>query len=83
MKVAKWGNSLAVRLPAELVARLGLKDGDEIATSNIAGGVVLRRLETREEALKNLKSLRGLIKLPAGYRFNREELYERDRDDEN
>ena len=31
MQVAKWGNSLAVRLPAELVRKLGLKEGDEIA----------------------------------------------------
>ena len=31
MNVAKWGNSLAVRLPAELVRELGLKEGDEVA----------------------------------------------------
>lgn len=30
MRVAKWGNSLAVRLPAELVRELGLKEGDRI-----------------------------------------------------
>jgi antitoxin MazE len=30
MQVAKWGNSLAVRLPAKLVAELGLAEGDEI-----------------------------------------------------
>ncbi len=30
MQVAKWGKSLAVRLPAELVRELGLKDGDQI-----------------------------------------------------
>ncbi len=30
MKVAKWGNSLAVRLPASLVAELGLSEGDQI-----------------------------------------------------
>ena len=30
MQVAKWGNSLAVRLPAELVRELGLKEGDQI-----------------------------------------------------
>ncbi|MEQ9564472.1 MAG: AbrB/MazE/SpoVT family DNA-binding domain-containing protein, partial [Pseudomonadales bacterium] len=28
MQVAKWGNSLAVRLPADLVRELGLKEGD-------------------------------------------------------
>ena len=30
MQVAKWGNSLAVRLPADLVRELGLKEGDQI-----------------------------------------------------
>ena len=30
MQVAKWGNSLAVRLPASVVDALGLKAGDEI-----------------------------------------------------
>jgi hypothetical protein len=31
MQVSKWGNSLAVRLPAMVVEALGLKEGDEIA----------------------------------------------------
>jgi antitoxin MazE len=39
MKVSKWGNSLAVRLPSELVARLGLKGGDEIAFSETDGAL--------------------------------------------
>ena len=30
MRVAKWGNSLAIRLPARLVQALGLKEGDHI-----------------------------------------------------
>ena len=30
MQVAKWGNSLAVRLPATVVEALGLKPGDNI-----------------------------------------------------
>src|SRR5438270_10196387 len=30
MRVAKWGNSLAVRLPAAVVEALDLKDGDDI-----------------------------------------------------
>ena len=31
MRVAKWGNSLAVRLPKALVEALGLKAGDELS----------------------------------------------------
>jgi antitoxin MazE len=30
MRVAKWGNSLAVRLPESVVKALKLKTGDEI-----------------------------------------------------
>ena len=30
MQVSKWGNSLAVRLPASVTAALGLKEGDDI-----------------------------------------------------
>jgi antitoxin MazE len=30
MQVAKWGNSLAVRLPSTLVKELGLQVGDEL-----------------------------------------------------
>ena len=34
MQVAKWGNSLAVRLPATLVKELGLQVGDELNVVN-------------------------------------------------
>lgn len=30
MQVSKWGNSLAVRLPAAVVEALGLEEGDQI-----------------------------------------------------
>jgi len=30
MQVSKWGNSLAVRLPATIVEALHLKEGDDI-----------------------------------------------------
>ena len=30
MQVSKWGNSLAVRLPATVVDALGLKEGDQV-----------------------------------------------------
>jgi antitoxin MazE len=30
MKVAKWGNSLAVRIPASLAIELGLEEGDNL-----------------------------------------------------
>ena len=30
MKVAKWGNALAIRLPINVVRELGLKEGDQV-----------------------------------------------------
>ena len=30
MRVAKWGNSLALRLPSNVVEALGLAEGDQI-----------------------------------------------------
>ena len=76
MHVAKWGNSLAVRLPKAVVEALDLKAGDEIEVV-VAGG---RRFEivrdrSREQALARLKSLKR--PLPKGFRFDRDEAHER------
>ncbi|HEX7238493.1 MAG TPA: AbrB/MazE/SpoVT family DNA-binding domain-containing protein, partial [Gammaproteobacteria bacterium] len=30
MQVSKWGNSLAIRLPAALVEALDLREGDDV-----------------------------------------------------
>ena len=52
MQVSKWGNSLAIRLPASLVEALDLKEGDRIEI-RIAGGKVFEvsRDQSRERAL--------------------------------
>lgn len=43
LHIAKWGNSLAVRIPMEYVRRAGLKEGDSIqATLSTDGAMVLR-----------------------------------------
>lgn len=74
MQAGKWGNSLAVRLPAAVVEALGLKEGDEI---EVAGDRTLRveRDRTREEALETLRTLSR--PLPPGFRFSRDEANER------
>lgn len=82
MKLAKWGNSLAIRLPASVVAALDLKEGDEVEVRVGDGdGVLIRRDMSRETALKELKALRGRIglKLPRNHRFDRTALHERGR----
>ena len=72
MRVAKWGNSLAVRLPDAVVKALKLKTGDEIEI--VASGT--RRFEvgrdrSRERALERLRTLKK--PLPKGFRFDRDE----------
>lgn len=72
MRVLKWGNSLAVRLPSAVVEALGLKEGDEIAIRTVDKRVFeVGRDESRQRALARLRRLRR--PLPAGFVFDREE----------
>jgi antitoxin MazE len=72
MQVAKWGNSLAVRLPAAVVEALGLREGDEIEIHVAEArrfGIV--RKPERKELLKRLRDFRG--RLPADFKFDRDD----------
>jgi antitoxin MazE len=52
-KIAKWGNSLAVRLPSKMVKAMGLKQGDLLPKEVLTGGAAIRaRLEAKREASK-------------------------------
>lgn len=71
MQVARWGNSLAVRLPAVFGEALALKKGDEVEV-RIAD---LRKLEVarkpdRQQLIKRLHAFRG--RLPADWKFDRQ-----------
>ncbi len=76
MQVSKWGNSLAIRLPAAVVEALNLKEGDEIDIA-VAGTrkVDVSKVPTRDEWLERLRAYRGLI--PADFKFDRGEVNER------
>lgn len=76
MRVAKWGNSLAVRLPAPVVEALELKEGDEIELHAIdRRDLNVQRRVTRKELIERLRAYRGL--LPADFKFDRDEANER------
>lgn len=75
MQVAKWGNSLAVRLPAELVRQLGLKEGDDIDIHADGAGLAVARHQRPDEVLAALRQFRG--RLPATSRLNRDDAHER------
>ncbi|MGC1161202.1 MAG: AbrB/MazE/SpoVT family DNA-binding domain-containing protein [Candidatus Sulfotelmatobacter sp.] len=76
MQVSKWGNSLAVRLPAAVVKALELKEGDDIEI-RVAGdrAFEVSRDESRKRALETLRKLRRPF--PPGFVFDREEAHER------
>jgi antitoxin MazE len=43
LQVAKWGNSLALRIPAEYVRSIGIKEGDILeACLTVDGGLTIR-----------------------------------------
>lgn len=76
MQVSRWGNSLAIRLPAAVVEVLGLKEGDDIEV--VAAGrqkFVVQRVSTDREVLERLRKYRG--RLPPDFKFDRLEANER------
>lgn len=76
MQVSKWGNSLALRLPAAVVDALGLKEGDDIEIV-VAGERTfeVKKSPSRRELLARLRKYRG--RLPADFKFDRLEANER------
>ncbi len=71
MQIAKWGNSLAVRLPSSVVEMLSLKAGDDIEIVVAAPKIFeIRRPKHIDDYFATLQAL---PKLPAGFVFNRDE----------
>ncbi len=73
MQIAKWGNSLAVRLPASVVEALQLKEGDEIDIHVVGEReFAVARKPSRQDFLNRLRAYRG--RLPRDFKFDREEV---------
>lgn len=76
MKVARWGNSLAVRLPRDLAEELSLREGDEVELRPVGEKrFEVLRDKRKEEALSRIRSMQR--PLPPGYKLNRDEIYDR------
>lgn len=76
MQVAKWGNSLAVRLPAVVIEVLQLKAGDDIDIHVVGERALeVQRPAQPRELLARLRRYRG--KLPVDFKFDRLEAHER------
>jgi antitoxin MazE len=78
MQVAKWGNSLGVRLPVALVQELGISEGDELEvrparrkTPKAMPVVEVSKEASVKELIESMRKYRGCF--PEGWKFDREE----------
>jgi antitoxin MazE len=77
MRVAKWGNSLAIRLPRAVVDRLEIKEGDEVEIRPLGHHEIeIEKKPSAHEMLVGLRKYRGRV--PASYKFKRKDAYEDD-----
>ena len=51
-KAQRWGNSLAVRLPATLLASSGIREGTSLEIINRDDGLLIRAMRETEVTLK-------------------------------
>jgi len=54
LQIAKWGNSLALRIPADYVRSIGIKEGDHVQASlTMDGGISIRAAKWDRKAFAN------------------------------
>jgi antitoxin MazE len=77
LSVSRWGNSLAVRLPARLAKDLQAHVGSRLQVSQVQPGSLtltnpeaVAKLPTREDVLKQARAVRE--RMPMGYSVVRE-----------
>jgi antitoxin MazE len=67
LQIAKWGNSLAIRIPADYVRQIGAKEGDQLMALLGADGALNLSLPSRWNRKTFAKELSGNAKaLPMG-----------------
>jgi antitoxin MazE len=72
MQVSKWGNSMAIRLPASVVQALELHEGDDIEVLIAEERVFqVKKKPGNDAILARLRQFRG--KLPADFKFDRDD----------
>jgi len=72
MQVSKWGNSLAIRLPASVVQVLNLQVGDDIEVIIADERVFkVRKKPDKEAIFRRLRQFRG--KIPVDFKFDRDD----------
>jgi antitoxin MazE len=72
MLVSKWGNSLAVRLPASVVEVLEIREGDDIEVVVAEERIFqVRKKPAKKALLEKLRQFRG--RLPEDFKFDRDD----------
>jgi len=67
IQISKWGNSLALRIPAAFIKEIKLKDGDKVeATLSKDGSLIIRPQKLdRKEISAQLRAFRATLKMGA------------------
>jgi antitoxin MazE len=74
-KVAKWGNSLAVRIPQDAAQELGLSEGSDVSVSIKGKALTIRRMRrtiTLDELLDGVTPKNSGGEIDAGPAVGRE-----------
>jgi antitoxin MazE len=76
MRVSKWGDSLAVRLPKKLVMELNLQAGDELVVVEASKRQIsVEKVDQRAQFLESMERFRWAS--PEDWKFDRDEANER------
>ncbi len=76
MLVAKWGNSLAIRIPSTVVEALSLKEGDDVKVRIAEERTFeIERDDARANAMARIRAMAK--PLPPGWTFDRDAANER------
>jgi antitoxin MazE len=74
-KIAKWGNSLAVRIPQEAAQRMGLREGSEVSVAVRDDSMTIRqtrRITSLEALLQNVTPQKAGGEIDSGPPVGRE-----------
>jgi antitoxin MazE len=65
IQISKWGNSLAIRIPAEVVRQIHLKEGDKVeVTLSMNGTLIIKPQKLDRKTLaKMARELRDSMKM--------------------
>jgi len=54
VKLKKWGNSFAVRIPAQVVKQVGLREGGEVILEVKEGEIVMKLRDELEDLVEKI-----------------------------